>query len=139
MTDNQQNAILLPGVYSANYRSPSTMDHVVRNQRQMPTHKHYATQWNPVASHGYNTALFVHIWPLQIFLASKTKQNPTIPTFPRLLADWFTVTLAPGTFSFSILFIRGRCVYGQLVAHLEGLAHRPDDPHRLGLQQQMCL
>jgi hypothetical protein len=24
------------------------------------------------------------------------------------------------------------------VAHLERLTHRPDDPHRLGLQQQAC-
>jgi hypothetical protein len=65
--------------------------------------------------------------------------NPTIPTFPRFLADWFTVTLAAGTFPFPILFIWRWCVDGQLVAHLECLTHRPDDPHRLGLQQQAYL
>ena len=60
--------------------------------------------------------------------------NPTIPTFLRLIADWFTVTFAAGTFPVPIVFVWRRCVDGQLVAHLECLAHRPDDPHRLGLQ-----
>jgi hypothetical protein len=57
-------------------------------------------------------------------------------TFSRLLADRFTVTLASGAFSFSILFFWCRGVDGQLVAHLEGLSHGTHYSHGLALKQQ---
>jgi hypothetical protein len=54
-------------------------------------------------------------------------------TFPRLLADRFTVTLATGAFSFPIFFFWRRSVDGQLVADLESLPHSTHYSHGLAL------